>query len=187
MRRAHLSEKVVLCFATCLCAGGTLAVRHAEADRATGARSTGLVSDRRQVPLDPLAGLPEEETGQGARGRDKETNGHSSRGQDAGGKATCTLEARPESEHEVGDLRAAVAVIQRGPRTAPCTPAQIATPLRLRLSIDGGGKITSVERLSGDEKLGASIGRKLVGQVSLSTVTLTTTGVAQIHFRRTAR
>jgi hypothetical protein len=131
------------------------------------------------VPLDPLAGLPEEESDQGKGRRGRERNAQS-----AGGKATCRLEARPESEREVGDLRAAVAVIQRGPRTVPCTPAQIATPLRLRLAIDGGGKITSVERLSGDEKLGESLGRKLVGQISLSKVTSATTGVARIGLTR---
>ena len=87
----------------------------------------------------------------------------------------------------MGDLRAAVAVIQRGPRTGPCTAAQIANPLRLRLSIDGGGRITAVERLSGDEKLSDFLGRKLLGQVSLSKVTSATTGIAQIRFRRTAR
>jgi hypothetical protein len=185
MRRAHPSEKVVLCLATFICAGGSLSVRQAKADRATGVRSTGLISDRRQVPSDPLAGLPEEETGQGTRGHDKERNGHSSRGQDAGGKATCSLEARPESDREVGDLRAAVAVIQAGPRTVPCAAAQIAIPLRLRLSIDSEGKITIVERLSGGQKLGDNLVRRLVGQVSQSKVTSATTGVARISFRRT--
>jgi hypothetical protein len=87
----------------------------------------------------------------------------------------------------VGDLRAAVAVIQRGPRTEPCTAAQIANPLRLRLSIDSEGKITAVEKLSGDDKLGDELGRRLVGQVSLSKVSSATTGVAQIKLRRATR
>jgi hypothetical protein len=182
MRRAHPSEQIMFCFAILICAKGPLAVRPAQADRATGARSTGLISDRRQVPADPLAGLPEEEVGQSGRGRAK--NGQGARGHDAGGKATCQLEAKAENEREVGDLRAAVAVIQRGPRSEPCTAAQIAVSLRLRLSIDGGGKITAVERLSGDEKLGEDIGRRLVGQVSLSKVTAATTGVAQIGLRQ---
>jgi hypothetical protein len=57
----------------------------------------------------------------------------------------------------------------------------------LRLAIDSEGKITSVERLSGDEKLGDELGRRLVGQVSLSKVTSATTGVAQIKLRRATR
>jgi hypothetical protein len=186
MQRAHPSEKVVLCLATFLCAGGS--PRHAlaaQADRSTGAQSTSLIRDRRQVPPDPLAGLPEEEPEQRRRGGDKERNGQGAR--DVGGRATCRLAAKPESDREVGDLRAAVAVIQRGPRTEPCTAAQIANPLRLRLSIDSQGKITAVEILSGDEKLGEDLGRRLVGQVSLSKVASATAGVTQIRFRRTAR
>jgi hypothetical protein len=183
MQRAHPSEKVVLCLATFLCAGGSL--RHALAappDHAIGARPTGLISDRRQIPPDPLGGLPEEEPDRRPRGHDKGKNG-----QGAGGKATCRLEAKPENDREVGDLRAAVAVIQRGPRTAPCTSAQMASPLRLRLSIDSAGRITAVERLSGDEKLGDELAARLVGQVSQSKVTSATTGVAQITLRRPAR
>ena len=186
MRRAHPSEKVVLCLATFICAEGSLSVRQANADGSTGGvRSTGLISDRRQVPSDPLAGLPEEEAGQNARGRGRERNGQGAHGRDAGGKASCRLEARPESDREVGDLRAAVAVIQTGPRTWPCTSAQTANPLRLRLSIDSAGRITLVERLSGDQKLGDNLVRRLVGQVSQSKVTSSTTGVARIGFRRT--
>lgn len=185
MRRAHPSENAVLCLATFLFAEGSPPV--AQADGAIGARPKGLISDRRQVPPDPLAGLPEEEPDQHRRGRDKDRNGQGAHGHDAGGKPTCRLEARPENDREVGDLRAAVAVIQRGPRTAPCTSSQTANPLRLRLSIDSAGKITAVERLSGDEKLGDDLGHRLLGQVSLSKVTSATTGVAQISLRRAGR
>ena len=84
----------------------------------------------------------------------------------------------------MGDLHAAVAVVQRGPRTRPCTAAQIANPLRPRVSIDSQGKITAVERLSGDEKLGTDLAAKLVGQVSLSKVNSPTTGVTRIGLSR---
>jgi len=177
MRRAHPSRKAVLCLATFLCTQESFSVGHA-----FGARPTGLISDRRQIPLDPLGGLPDEDSAHRPRGRDKGKNAQS-----AGGKANCRFEAQPESDREVGDLRAAVAVIQRGPRTTPCTAAQIANPLRLRLSIDSQGKITAVERLSGDEKLGTDLAGRLVGQVSQSKVTSATAGVAQIHLHRAAR
>jgi len=185
MRRAHPSERIVLCLATFICAGGSLSVRQANADGSTGGvRSTGMISDRREVPPDPLAGLPEEQAGQSARGRDRERNGQGAHGRDAGGKATCRLEARPESDREVGDLRAAVAVIQAGPRTWPCTSAQTANPLRLRLSIDSAGRITLVEMLSGDQKVGDNLVRRLVGQVSQSKVTSATMGVTRILLSR---
>ena len=185
MRRAHSSKKAALCLATFVCTGGSPIFRHALAaapDHAIGARPAGLISDRRQIPPDPLGGLPEEEPDHRPRGRDKGRSGQS-----AGSKTTCRLEAKPESDREVGDLRAAVAVIQRGPRTAPCTAAQMANPLRLRLSIDSTGKITAVERLSGDEKLGNDLAARLVGQVSQSKITSATTGVAQIQVRRASR
>ena len=185
MRRAHPSEEAVLCLVTFLCAEGSPPA--AQTDGAIVPRPAGLISDRRQVPSDPLAGLPEEEPVQRRRSRDKDRNAQGAHGHDAAAKPTCRLESRPESDREVGDLRAAVAVIQRGPKTAPCTSAQIADPLRLRLSIDGAGKITAVERLSGDPKLGDDLGRKLVGQVSLSKVTSATAGVAQINLRRAVR
>jgi hypothetical protein len=63
----------------------------------------------------------------------------------------------------------------------------MASPLRLRVSIDGQGKITAVERLSGDEKLGDDLAARLVGQVSQSKITSATTGVAQIQVRRASR
>jgi hypothetical protein len=63
----------------------------------------------------------------------------------------------------------------------------MANPLRLRLSIDSQGKITAVERLSGDEKLGDDLAARLVGQVSQSKITSATAGVAQIHLHRAAR
>jgi hypothetical protein len=60
----------------------------------------------------------------------------------------------------------------------------MANPLRLRLSIDSEGNITAVERLSGDEKLGDDLARKLVGQISLSKIISATTGVARIELSR---
>jgi hypothetical protein len=185
MRRAHPSKKAALCLVTFVCTGGSLAFHHALAapsDHAIGAQPAGPISDRRQIPPDPLGGLPEEEPDHRPRGHDRGKSG-----QGAGSKTTCRLAAKPESDREVGDLRAAVAVIQRGPRTAPCAAAQMANLLRLRLSIDSAGKITAVERLSGDEKLGNDLAARLVGQVSQSKVNSATTGVAQIQFRRASR
>jgi len=174
MRRAHPSEKAILCLATLLCTEGSLFVGHA-----LGAQPAGLIRDRRQIPPDPLGGLPDEDPERRPRGRDNGKNG-----QGAGSKTNCRIEAQPESDREVGDLRAAVAVIQRGPRTTPCTAAQIANPLRLRVSIDGQGKITAVERLSGDEKLGDALAAKLVGQVSSSKVNAPTAGITRIGLAR---
>jgi hypothetical protein len=184
MRRALPSGMVVLGLATLLCLGGSLPVGHAMANPGLlAARPGGLISDRRDVSLDPLAGIPEEETDRRGRDRGRSGQGGShgqTRAQNGDAKGSCRLEISPESDRSVGDLRAVVALIQRGPKTIPCP----VNPLRLRLTIDSGGKITAAERLSGDAKLGEMLIRKLVGQVSESKITSTTTGVVQIQPRR---
>jgi hypothetical protein len=133
--------------------------------------ANGLIRDRREVPLDPLDGIPEEDPNRG-KGKGK---AHDDR-------STCRLLVAPANDRDVADLRAAVAVIQRGPKSVGC-PAD-SSPLRLRVSIDAKGLISAVERLSGDAKLGNSLARSLTGQRCESTVTTPTKGVAQIQFRR---
>jgi hypothetical protein len=134
----------------------------------------GLIRDRREVPLDPLDGIPEEDPNQGK-----------GKGKAQGGRSACRLLVTPANDRDVADLRTAVAVIQRGPKSVGC-PADT-TPLRLRVSIDAKGLISAVERLSGDAKLGDSLARSLTGQHCQSTVTTPTKGVAQIQFRRQAK
>jgi hypothetical protein len=130
-----------------------------------------------------LAGIPEEEADRRGRDRGKHGQGGAqgqNRAQNSDLRGSCRVDIKPESDRAIGDLRAVVALIQRGPKTIPCP----ASPLRLRLTIDSSGKITAAERLSGDEKLGVMLVRKLVGQVSESKITSATTGVVQIQSRR---
>jgi hypothetical protein len=137
----------------------------------TGAASANsYVSDRREVPLDPLDGIPEEDPNRGKGGKP------------SGGKSVCHLLATPANDRDVADLRATVAVLQHGPKSVVC-PTDT-SPLRLRISIDTKGNISLVERLSGDKKLGESLARSLTGQLCQSTVTAPTKGIAQIQFRR---
>ncbi len=129
----------------------------------------GLVSDRRDVPLDPLDGIPEEDANRGKGGKP-----HT-------GRLTCRLLVTPANDREVADLRATVAVIKHGPKSVPC-PAN-PNPLRLRLSMDAKGRIVMVEPISGDKRLGDSLARRLTGQLCESTVTTPTKGIAQVTFR----
>jgi hypothetical protein len=129
----------------------------------------GLVRDRRDVPLDPLDGIPEEDPNRGKGGKPH------------AGKSACRLLVTPANDREVADLRATVAVIQRGPNSVPCPADQ--APLRLRLSIDAKGRIETVERLSGDKKLGESLARALTGQLCQSAITTPTKGIAQVTLR----
>jgi hypothetical protein len=190
MRRALPSRKVVFCLTTLFCLGGSLPFRHALANPGhLAARSGGLISDRRDVIPDPLSGIPEEDDkGRGGRGRGGQGGAQGQhRAQTADPKGSCRLEIKPESDRAIGDLRAVVAFMQRGPRTVACPATATPAPIRLRLTIDGSGTITAVERLSGDEKLGENLVRKLAGQVSESKITSATTGVVQIQSRRGAK
>jgi hypothetical protein len=132
-------------------------------------KPNGLIRDRREVPLDPLDGIPEEDTNRG-------------KGPEKARRTTCRLVVTPANDRDVADLRSAVAVIQRAPRTVACPGDK--SPLRLRLAIDASGRIATVERLTGDTKLGDSLARTLAGQLCESTVTTPTKGIAQIQFRR---
>jgi hypothetical protein len=130
----------------------------------------GLIKDKRQVSTDPLDGIPEEDPTQ--KGTSKPH----------GEKNRCRLLASPVDDHDVADLRSTVVVIQRAPKSVPC-PGDL-SPLRLRISIDAKGRVSSVERLSGDKRLGDSLVRVLTGQLCESAVTTSTRGVAQIQLKR---
>ena len=133
-------------------------------------RANGLVRDRRDVPLDPLDGLPEEDPNQGKAGKPH------------GARTACRLLVTPANDREIADLRATVAVIRHAPKSVPC-PTDT-SPLRLQISLDPKGRIATVERLAGDKKLGDSLARTLAGQLCESSVTTPTKGIAQIQFRR---
>ncbi len=134
------------------------------------ADSQGLIRDKRQVSSDPLDGIPEEDPSQ--KGKSKPH----------GDKNKCRLSATPADDRNVADLRSTVAVIQRSPKSVPC-PGDL-SPLRLSISIDARGRISSVERITGDKKLGDTLVRVLTGQLCESTVTTSTRGVAQIQLKR---
>jgi hypothetical protein len=142
----------------------------AQASPLLAERANGLIRDRRDVPLDPLDGIPEEDPNRGKGGKSN------------GGKSACRLLVTPANDRDVADLRATVALIQRGPKSVAC-PSDT-SPLRLRISIDAKGRISMVERLSGDKRLGDSLARTLTGQLCESTVTTPTKGIAQVAFRR---
>jgi hypothetical protein len=142
---------------------------------ASPARRNGTISERRDVPSDPLAGIPEEDAsapGRKAGSQDKNT---------VRGK-TCKLEIVPESDEKIGDLRAALAVIQHGPTGCPAPSA--AAPVRLRLSIDATGKITAVDALAGDPKFASMLSRRLTGKRTESRIRTATEGVARISVLR---
>ncbi|MBN2574991.1 MAG: hypothetical protein JXP73_10550 [Deltaproteobacteria bacterium] len=111
------------------------------------------IRPRRQVPDDPLAGLPTEEDGRPSKGK--------------GGRsktAACNLDAKAANARDIGDLRATLAFVQRGPRIWPCPPRSAGNGAGLRLSIDEAGKITAAEAVGPATGVAAAIAKKLTGK-----------------------
>ena len=114
----------------------------------------GPIRPRRQVPDDPLAGLPSDDSGRVDKGK----------GAVGKAAATCAIDARAANPREVGDLRATLAFVQRGPRSWPCPPRSLGNSATLRITIDGAGKITAAEPAGGATDVAAAIAKKLTGK-----------------------
>lgn len=114
----------------------------------------GLVSPKQPVPDDPLAGLPTEDGGNRERGK----NGSRS------GSSTCSLKASAANERDIGDLRATLAFVKHGPQAWPCPGRADRGDIRLRISIDGAGKVTAVDPTAANASVAAAIAKRVVGK-----------------------
>lgn len=112
------------------------------------------IRPRRQVPDDPLAGLPTEDGGQPGKSKG------------GGGKPTaaCAVDAKPANPRDIGDLRAALAFVQRGPKSWPCPPRSAGNGAGLRIAIDGAGKVTAAEPAGPASDVAAALAKKLTGK-----------------------
>jgi hypothetical protein len=117
------------------------------------AMDPGPIRARRPVPDDPLAGLPADD---GAR-PDKGKSG-------TGKSAACVVDARPADGRDIGDLRAALAFAQHGPRSWPCPTRTVSEGIALRIAVDGTGKITTVEPTKSGSDVALAIAKKLAGK-----------------------
>jgi hypothetical protein len=128
----------------------SLVVPHA---MAAGKAEPGLTSPRRTVPDDPLAGLPSE----------GEQNDRSERGKPgAKGTRSCRIDAKAVDPRNVGDLRATLAFVARGPRAWPC-PQPLAD-VRLVMTVDGSGRISEVRNAGSDGAVAGALAKRLVGK-----------------------
>jgi hypothetical protein len=132
-----------------------------------------LIREKQQIPDDPLAGLPTgkgDESGQ--RGR---TGGR--------GVRSCKLDAAPADPREIGDLRATLAFVKRGPKAWPCPPRQgEGGGVRLRIAVDSSGKVTEVEPAGGDASTAAAVAKKLVGRTIAPRLDRPTFGTTVLSF-----
>jgi len=115
--------------------------------------SQNLIRQKQQVPDDPLAGLPSDE--------DSQPGHRKGRGSV---RAACAVKVNAANERDIGDLRATLAFVKHGPGSLPCPTRAARSDLRLRISIDGNGKITAAEVIAGDSSVASAIAKKLVGK-----------------------
>ena len=98
------------------------------------------------------------------------------------GASQCKLDGKPANPRDIGDLRAALAFVERGPRSWPCPARATETSLALRVTVDGTGKISTVDAASGDAALAAGIGKKLAGKAIAPRASGATTGTVVLTF-----
>jgi hypothetical protein len=156
----------------CLFAAALKPSPAAAAVDATGplAWESEAIQPRRQVPDDPLAGLPTEDTGRPARGKSDK------------GAALCKLDPNPANARDIGDLRATLAFVLRGPRSWPCPARPTGSSVGLRITVDGDGKITTVEVATGDAATAARLAKKLTGKSIAPRAQGATTGTVLLTF-----
>ena len=138
---------------------------------------SGLIAQKQPVPDDPLAGLPTEDGGGRERGRGR--SGASSR--------ACALKANVANERDIGDLRATLAFVQFGPKFWPCPGRADQSNLRIRVSIDGTGKVTTVELAAGDASFASAMAKRLAGRSIAPRPEGATVGIVVLTFAPSKR
>jgi hypothetical protein len=116
----------------------------------------GLIQEKQPVPDDPLAGLPSDDSSRRRPGRSGSTDKNKS--------TACAVKVTAANDRDIGDLRATLAFVKLGPRSWPCPPRSARAELRLRITIDGDGKVTAAEPVAGDTGVADAIIKKFTGK-----------------------
>jgi Ca-activated chloride channel family protein len=99
-------------------------------------------------------------------------------------KATvCSVKVTPGKSQSLGDSKALLAVIRRVAAQQGCSQAKPGSTLRLRITVDGAGKIAKVERLSGDEAIATAIANKLTGESSTTAAKAAPQGTQEVTIK----
>jgi Ca-activated chloride channel family protein len=93
----------------------------------------------------------------------------------------CSVKVTPGKSQHLGDSKALLAVIRRIVEQQGC--AHAGGTIRLRITVDGAGKITKVEHLAGDETIAAAITSKLTGESSTTAAQTAPEGTLEVTIR----
>jgi len=80
----------------------------------------------------------------------------------------CNVSVKVDKAEGAGDTQALRALVERAARAVACAASG---PTKLRIVLDGEGKIAKVDIVSGDRKAGEALVRKLVGATSATRAT----------------
>lgn len=138
------------------------------------AQNDSPIRARQPVPDDPLAGLPSEETGRPSKVKAGARTGKAG--------AACAIDGKPANAGDIGDLRATLALVQRGPRSWPCPAAATSAGTGLRITVDGTGRITGAEPVGAVPDVATAIARKLTGKSIAARREGATTGTVWLSF-----
>ncbi len=136
----------------------------------------GLIRGRQDVPDDPLAGLPSEDGGR--------PNRPSKSGKTTSAKTTptCSVDGKPANHRDIGDLRATLAVVQRGPKYLPCPVESPSARIGLRITVDEHGKITAADPVGSTAEASAAVAKKVTGKTIAARREGATTGTVWLVF-----
>ena len=93
----------------------------------------------------------------------------------------CSVNLIPGKRQSLGDSKALLAVIRRVAEQQGCAQTKPGSSLRLRITVDGAGKIVKAERLDGDETLATAIINKLTGESSATTAKAAPEGTLEVR------
>jgi hypothetical protein len=120
------------------------------------------------IPKEPASEV--RPAGKGGARLDRAAKSDDSESKTAKEKApACSVKVTPGKSQSLGDSKALLAIIRRVAEQQGCSLAKPGSTLRLRITVDGAGKIAKVERLSGDEAIATAIANKLTGESSTTT------------------
>jgi Ca-activated chloride channel family protein len=95
----------------------------------------------------------------------------------------CSVKVTPGKTQNLGDSKALLAIIRRVAEQQGCSQAKPGSALRLRITVDGAGKIAKVERLSGDEAIATAIANKLTGESSTTAAKAAPEGTLEVTIK----
>jgi hypothetical protein len=135
------------------------------------------------IPKEPASEV--RPAGKGGAGHDRAANSDDSESKTAKDQKApvCSVKVTPGKTQNLGDSKALLAVIRRVAAQQGCSQAKPGSTLRLRITVDGAGKIARVERLNGDEAIATAIANKLTGESSTTTAKAAPEGTLEVTIK----